>query len=220
MVKMKNFIKSFKLDRSFLKCMAFDLLFILIVLGIIAISYSAVISGTKPIYDFSNSAIKTQNIITQTGGLLPSIPNEVLTEAAVAYSQIKNLFAIWVVISIIIGIIIIGLSSILKGIIWSSVTEKEFNKKFILGLFKLNLIWYLSWLIIIFITFTLFSKTIANVIIAAEILLMFLLTPLIRVFYVPDKKTLQIYQHIRHVHLTFSNLLQKLILNKHPYNHK
>jgi len=193
---MKNFIKSFKFDRIFLKCMVYDLMFILIVFGLIAISFSAVISNSKPIYDLSNSGIKTQNILSQTGGSLRSIPTAIFNEGAEAYLQIKNLLIIGVILTIFLTILILGISSIIKGVIWSSITGFDYNKKYVLRLFKLNIIWYLCWIGLISMTYLMFTKTISIVLIASEIILMFILTPLIRVYYSPSKKTHQVFTQL------------------------
>jgi len=176
------FIDSFKLNKNYLMCMLFDVLWIVLMTTIWIITINIIFSGISPYEELSKIGFDTQQILSNYGAL----PTSIVEKAEGAYNDTQEFLFRSAIMMIIFFIGAILVTSLIKGAIWARVLKKKYNKRFIIGFLKLNYIWYIGWFSIIFIT-TFLPRAAMIVAIAIELMVMFILTPLLRVNFTPKK---------------------------------
>ena len=123
--QLKDFIKSFKADKIFLNIILYDLIFYLIA------TVSFVLGGY---------ALRTQVGKVDTSMLNQYILQRSPEEIQVLNSQMKAFFAVFILTILGVLIALLAAWSLSRGLMFTSILKKKFNKNYFLKFAGLNLI--------------------------------------------------------------------------------
>jgi len=184
-------IKSFRLNKNYPVCMLFDMLWIILITAVWIVTINIIFSGATPFAELSKIGFDAQQVFSNYG----TVPGTLVEKARIAYDGTVSFFWMAGTLLLLFSLVAILISSVIKGAIWARVQNKRFDKDYLLGFIRLNYTWYLMWSLVILLT-SLLPKAAMIILIAVEIMVMFLTTPLVRVGFDPKKRLLQNLEHI------------------------
>lgn len=184
-IKKSMFVQSFKaIDSRFIYSVLLDIAWVLLLVGILAASSSALKTN---IMDITSLAPELEKLMEQM-----SFEEEEIS-AQIANIQVEMRTALTkLILTVIIAIIsMIAVSALLKSLVWNKIKLNKFNKLYIKRLFLLNLWWIPVWLIVMTLITMLFKLEASKWIIGIIALAFFHLTTILSALFDEKKAVSQ-----------------------------